>query len=107
MDDFESLRICPKCDCRLCFESAAEPLTAELWLVVVQCPNCWFAWRRQVTDLVLELFEYALDDDARVIEAELDELASANRLSEAKRLAAEAARFMAALEADAIVPMDF
>jgi len=107
MDDFESLRICPKCDCRLCFESAAEPLTHEFWLVVVQCPNCWFAWRRQVSDMVLELFEHALDEDTRVIEAELDEMTWDNERREAKQLAAEVERFAAALEADAIVPMDF
>src|SRR4051812_8552511 len=107
MDTFESLRICPKCDCRLCFESAAEPLTRELWLVVVQCPNCWHAWRGTVTDLVLEAFERILDDDTLDIEIALDEIAAANARDEAKQLAAEVQRFAAALEAGAIVPMDF
>jgi hypothetical protein len=107
MDDFDSLRICPDCDCRLCFESGAEPLTPELWIVVVQCPNCWGAWRRTVGDVELELFEQALDDDTRAIEAELDQLAWANAVAEAEQLAAEVARFATALEMDAIVPMDF
>jgi len=107
MDDYESLRICPECDCRLCFESAAEPITPEHWLVVVQCPNCWYAWRRMVDDLVLELFERALDDDTLAIEIALDEIAVANARAEAERLAAEVQRFAAALEAGAIVPMDF
>ena len=107
MDEFESLRICPKCDCRLCFESAAEPLTPDSWLVVVQCPNCWHAWRATVNDLVLELFEHALDEDTRVIEDTLDAMASANARAEAEQLADEVARFAAALEANAIVPMDF
>jgi hypothetical protein len=107
MDDFDSLRICPNCDCRLCFESAAEPLTPELWLVVVQCPNCWGAWSRTVGDVELELFEQALDDDTHAIEAELDQLAWSNAVAEAEQLAAEVARFATALELDAIVPMDF
>jgi hypothetical protein len=107
MDDFDSLRICPDCDCRFCFESAAEPMTPDLWLVVVQCPNCWGAWRRTVSDVELELFEHALDDDTRAIEAALDDMAWANKVIEAKELAAEVARFSAALQADAIVPMDF
>jgi hypothetical protein len=107
MDDYESLRICPKCDCRLCFESAAEPMTPELWLVVVQCPNCWHAWRQTVNDLVLELFEHALDEDTRYIEGALDEIAIANACAEAEELAAEVERFAYALEAGAIVPMDF
>ena len=107
MDQFESLRICLKCDCRLCFESAAEPITPESWLVVVQCPNCWHSWSTTVGDVVLELFEHALDDDTRVIEDALDALAHENAYTEAQELAAEVARFAAALDANAIVPMDF
>jgi hypothetical protein len=107
MDDFDSLRICPECDCRLCFESAAEPLTPDLWLVVVQCPNCWNAWRRTVNDVELELFEHALDEDTRLIQAAAEELVLAGAMAEAEQLAAEVARFAAALEADAILPMDF
>jgi hypothetical protein len=107
MDDFESLRICPNCDCRLCFESAAEPLTVESWLVVVQCPNCWSAWRRTVGDVELELFENALDDDTHAIEAALEQLVYANAVAEAEQLEAEINRFATALEMDAIVPMDF
>jgi hypothetical protein len=107
MDDYDSLRICPDCGCRLCFESAAEPLSFDLWLVVIQCPNCWGTWTRKVGDVALELFEHALDDDTRAIEAALDDMAWANKVIEAKELAAEVARFSAALQADAIVPMDF
>jgi len=91
MDDFDSLRICPECDCRFCFESAAEPITAELWLIVVQCPNCWHAWRRTVGDVELELFEHALDDDTRVIEAILDQVSLENAVAEAEQLEAEIA----------------
>jgi hypothetical protein len=43
----------------------------------------------------------------RVISDALDELASENAREHARRLAAEVARFAAALEMDAIVPMDF
>jgi hypothetical protein len=107
MDKFDSLRICNNCGCRICFESGAEPLTPELWLVVVQCPNCWSAWRVSVTDVELELFERALDEDTRVIEAALDEIEHANAAAEARQLAAEIERFSAALRVDAIVPMDF
>ncbi len=107
MQDLDSLRICQSCDCRLCFESAAEPLTPDSWLVVLQCPNCWSAWSRIVSDTALELLEYALDDDMRVIASALDQLSTSNAVAEAEEFAAEAARFAAALAADAIVPMDF
>ena len=107
MEDFSSLRICSQCDCRLCFESAAEPLTPDSWLVVVQCPNCWYAWRRTVSDIELELFENALDDDIRVIEVAVEQLAWANAMAEADLIDQEVSRFAAALESNAIVPMDF
>src|SRR3954451_22849245 len=107
MDDFDSLRICPECDCRLCFESAAEPITPDLWLVVVQCPNCWNAWRRNVSDIELELFEHALDDDTRVIEAEVERLVIINAVADAEELEARVSRFADALESGAILPMDF
>jgi hypothetical protein len=107
MDDYESLRVCPKCDCRLCFEAAAEPLTPDLWVVVVECPNCWFAWTRTLGDVELELFEHALDDDTRAIEHALERMVIENAVAEAEELATEVERFAAALESDAILPMDF
>jgi hypothetical protein len=107
MDDFDSLRICPICDCRLCFEAGSEPLTPAIWLVVLQCPNCWYAWTRTLTDPAVTVLEYALDEDMRVIAEELEQLSFENARDEAKELAAEVARFAAALEMDAIVPMDF
>jgi hypothetical protein len=107
MDDLDSLRICPECDCRFCFEAAAEPWTPDSWLLVVQCPNCWNAWRLTVSDLVLRLFEHALDEDGRCIEATLTELADANERAAARQLEDEVERFAAALEAGAILPIDF
>jgi hypothetical protein len=107
MDDFDSLRICPACDCRFCFEAAAEPLTPELWLVVLQCPNCWHAWSRTTTDAALELLEYALDDDMRLIAASADELGFAYAVAEAEAIEGRIRAFVAALQADGIVPMDF
>lgn len=106
-DDFNSLRICPDCDCRFCFESAAEPLAPDYWLVVVQCPNCRHAWTRTVGDVELELFEYALDNDTRLIEAAVEKLVYASALAEAEQMDAEIRQFAAALEAGAILPMDF
>jgi hypothetical protein len=107
LDDFNSLRICPACDCGLCFETAAEPLTPESWLVVIQCPNCWHAWSRATSDAALELLENALDDDMRLIAASADDLAFEHALAEAEALEGRIRAFVAALEADAIEPMDF
>ena len=107
IEEVDSLRICHKCDCRLCFESAAEVLTPSTWLVALECPNCWHAWTSVVTNAALELLEYTLDDEMRVIAEELQYLEYANALAEANEWEAEIARFTAALEADAILPIDF
>jgi hypothetical protein len=107
MDDFNSLRICDDCGCELCFEAAAEPLTAEIWLVVAQCPNCWNAWTCKVNDAVLELFERTLDGDTFLIETAVEELAYANERRHAECVEAAVARFAQALAANAILPMDF
>ena len=107
IEEVDSLRICHKCGCRLCFESAAEVLTPSTWLVALECPNCWHSWTRVVTNAELEWLEYLLDDEMRVIADELQHLEYANALAEANEWEAEIARFAAALEADAILPMDF
>ena len=67
----------------------------------------WNARRVTVDDVELELFEHALDEDTRLIEAALDTIERANAVAEAERLAAEVERFAMALRVDAIVPMDF
>jgi hypothetical protein len=105
--DFDSLRICRECDCRLAFESASTPVTADAWLVVLQCPNCWHAWSLTIGDAALSLLEYALDDDMSVIAAALEQLEYANAVAEAEQLEAEIARFSTALQVGAIWPMDF
>lgn len=106
-DDFNSLRVCEDCGCELCFESGAEPLSPDIWLVVSQCPNCWASWTRTVDDVVLELFERTLDGDTLLIEAAVEELAYANERAQAEMIDTEVSRFAEALAADAIMPMDF
>jgi hypothetical protein len=60
-----------------------------------------------VGDIELELFEYALDNDTRLIEGAVERLEYESALAEAEQRDAEVLRFAAALEAGAILPMDF
>jgi hypothetical protein len=106
-DRLSSLRVCEECGCGLCFESGAEPLTPEMWLVVAQCPNCWASWTRAVDDATLELFERTLDGDTILIEAAVKELAYANQRAQAQLIDSEVSRFADALAENAILPMDF
>jgi hypothetical protein len=106
-EELTSLRVCEECGCGLCFESGAEPLSPEIWLVVAQCPNCWASWTRTVDDAALELFERTLDGDTMLIEAAVEELAYSNERTQAEQIDREVARFAKALAADAILPIDF
>lgn len=106
-DEFTALRVCDECGCDLCFESGAEPLSPDIWLVVAQCPNCWASWTRTVDDRVLELFERTLDGDTMLIEAAVEDLAYANERTQAELADREVARFAHALANNAILPMDF
>jgi hypothetical protein len=105
MDD--SPRICPHCDCRLCYDTAAYAVAPGEWLVVVQCPNCWKARSVHMVDAVLQLFEQSIDDDLRVILDELEQLEQENAIAEAVELEERIDRFVTALEVGAILPMDF
>jgi hypothetical protein len=106
-DDLHALRVCDDCACSFCFESGAEPLSPEIWLVVVQCPNCWASWTRTVDDAALEVFERSLDGDTLLIETAVEDLAYANERAEAELIDAEVSRFAEALASNAILPMDF
>jgi hypothetical protein len=106
-DEFSALRVCQECGCDLCFESGAEPLSPEIWLVVAQCPNCWASWTRTVDDAVLDLFERTLDGDTMLIEAAVEDLAYSNERTQAELVDREVSRFAEALATNAILPMDF
>jgi hypothetical protein len=75
-------------------------VAAGHWLVLIRCPNCSHNWSLILGDDALERLERALDLDARVIAAELARFHRAN-------MAEEIEHFVAALEADGILPMDF
>ena len=100
IEEVDSLRICHKCDCRLCFESAAEVLTPSTWLVALECPNCWHLVCRVFDDDEIEEFERRMDLGIDLIVRVLDILSEANMTD-------DVARAIAALRAGAIEPMDF
>jgi hypothetical protein len=100
MNDVESLRRCPDCGCSFCCELNACELARDLWRVAFVCPNCGKTWSRLLDLQALTAIDRALDEDTRVLVAEL-------RIFEQVNMAMEIQRFIDALGADAILPMDF
>ena len=100
MQDTDSARTCSECGCELAYPWITRLVAAGHWLVLVRCPNCSHNWSLILGEDALDELESALEEDTRVLAAELDRLHRAN-------MAEEIEHFVAALEADGILPMDF
>ncbi|MBX5469588.1 MAG: hypothetical protein IRZ21_06790 [Thermoleophilaceae bacterium] len=96
----EGLHICPDCGSRLVYPTEWEEAGHEAWHVWLRCPNC--DWERDgvFRQHLLDEFDEELDRGMEELAADLARLTRAN-------MAEEIDRFVAALEADAILPMDF
>jgi hypothetical protein len=94
------LHICPECDSQLVQPVAWGQVTPDQWELMLHCPNCGTS-REGVFD----------QDDVGALEERLDEAVEAilcdlQRLTQAN-MSDEIERFVAALEADLILPEDF
>jgi hypothetical protein len=96
----EPFRPCPRCSSRLVYPQIALDVGADRWRVHLRCPNCEWAQSRILTAESMELLDRELDRGTV-------ELASDLRQFEQVNMADAVDRFSAALEADAILPMDF
>ena len=91
---------CPGCDCSLVYPIAWAAAPSECWSVDLRCPNC----ERKATVLlaqdVADRFDEELERGAETMMTDLKRLTLAN-------MADHVDRFVAALGAGAIHPMDF
>lgn len=96
----EALHICPECNSHLVHPCEWDEVGKDIWEVSRRCPNCeWHEIGVFAQDL-LEDFDEELDRGIEELHADLKRLVRAN-------MAEEMDRFIAALAADAIHPMDF
>lgn len=96
----DGLHICPECGSDL-----VQPLewgegTGGSWELTLQCPNCHWLVEGIYSRDKIDQFEEQLDDGLADMLADLRRLTQAN-------MAEEIERFVAALEADMILPEDF
>jgi len=96
----QELHVCAECSSELVYPIEWEEAGPESWRVSLRCPNCeWTATGSFPQDVVDE-FDERLDEGTEVLVSDLKSLMHSNMTEEIER-------FVAALDAEALLPEDF
>ncbi len=94
------LHVCPECASDLVYPVAWEEADRLSWDVSLRCPNCeWFVTGRFEEDAI-QRFDETLDRGTEALVADLRQLTRANMEDDVER-------FIAALQAEHVLPEDF
>ena len=96
----DELHVCPECDRDLVYPVDWEEASATHWEVELRCPNCEWSEVGTYDQATVDRFDENLDMGTDALVKDLRRMVQAN-------MEAEAERFAAALEANAILPEDF
>lgn len=96
----DGLHVCPACTSRLVAPVAWEEAGSAHWDVTLHCPNCDWLGSGVFAEELVEQFDEELDRGTEALVRDLQRLMRANMEDEIDR-------FVAALDADQIWPMDF
>ena len=96
----DELHLCPECDRDLVYPVDWEEASPTHWEVELRCPNCEWGEVRPYDQATVDRFDENLDMGTDALVKDLRRMVQAN-------MEAEAERFAAALEANAILPEDF
>ncbi len=96
----EDLHICPECDRGLVYPVDWEEASSTHWEVELRCPNCEWSHTGTYDQDTVDLFDEELDRGTEHLVRDLKRLTRANMEDEVDR-------FVSALNADAVWPMDF
>lgn len=94
------LHVCPDCDSGLVYPLAWEEAGSEAWELELRCPNCEWHGEGVYAQSVVEQLDEHLDNGTQVLIRDLKHLMHANMEEEVER-------FIVALRAGQIWPMDF
>ena len=94
------LHICAECDSRLVYPIEWEEAGPENWRVSLRCPNCEWSVTGIFGQELVDNFDECLDEGTEQLVSDLKQLMHAN-------MSEEIERFVAALEAEALLPEDF
>jgi hypothetical protein len=98
--DGAPLHICPECQSDLVQPVSWSEAAHDHWELLLRCPNCEWTTEGVFEQTAVEELEERLDDGLADMLSDLQRLTQAN-------MAEEIDRFLAALEADLILPEDF
>jgi hypothetical protein len=94
------LHVCPSCNSGLVYPTDWAPASDRHWQVALRCPECEWNGGGTYSQDVVDRFDEELERGTQAIVRDLRRLTRAN-------MAEEIDRFVAALDADGIQPMDF
>ena len=94
------LHVCPECSSSLVYPLAWEEAGEEAWELELRCPNCEWIGDGVFPQAVVEELDEQLDHGTQVLVRDLKQLMHANMEEEVER-------FIAALHAGHILPIDF
>jgi hypothetical protein len=94
------LHVCPECSSGLVYPLAWDEAGAEAWELELRCPNCEWLGEGIFPQHIVEQLDEQLDHGTQVLVRDLKQLMHANMEEEVER-------FIAALRAGHILPMDF
>lgn len=94
------LHICPDCASELVYPIHWDEAGPENWRVSLRCPNCEWSATGVFPQDVVDQFDEQLDEGTEHVVSDLKQLMHAN-------MSEEIDRFVAALEAEALLPEDF
>jgi hypothetical protein len=94
------LHICGHCASTLVYPTAWEEASGDAWTLTLRCPECERRTEGVWSQGVVERFDEELDHGTQMIVRDLKQLTHANMQDEVER-------FIAALRADQIWPIDF
>jgi hypothetical protein len=94
------LHVCPTCACDLVQPLSWCESSEGRWELTLECPSCWWTETAVYDRQQVEGLEDKLDEGLADMIGDLQRLTQAN-------MAADIDRFIAALQADLILPEDF
>lgn len=94
------LHLCPQCGSDLVQPVSWSETSEEHWELTLECPNCWWSTHGVFDSEQIHELEERLDGGLADMLQDLQRLAQANMTDQMER-------FIAALQADLILPEDF
>jgi hypothetical protein len=94
------LHVCPDCSSELVYPIAWEEAGDAGWELVLRCPNCEWLGEGVYDHAAVESLDERLDAGTQALVGDLRQLTHANMEDEVER-------FVSALGADHVLPMDF